>query len=288
MLMPSIAGLVGMVAALWPAWALANVFFNENFESGVLRSVSGYTTSGNPPTITTERSRAGRYAMKSYLNRQTSSNSYRTEISIGTTNQTFIGSERWYGFSIFLPSSYVPSPIWEIVAQWHDRPNDWDKGRKNPPLHLATSRGGKPGRWTIANLWDAQPVAADGSYTIDDSIVWDLGPYETNKWTDWVFRIKWSYRSDGILQVWKDGKLVVNRTGPNTYNDNLGPYMKMGIYKGWSNRSTPTDTVHERTLYHDEVRIADESGSYAAVAPGGGGTAVPLLVPMAPSAVEVE
>lgn len=287
MLAPSVAMLVGSLAAFSPAGALATTLFNENFESGALRVGSLYVASGNVPVVTTERARVGRYSMKSYLNRKTSANSYRTEISLGKPT-TFIGEERWYGFSIFLPASYTPSPIWEIVAQWHDTPNNWEKGRKNPPLHLATSRGGKPGRWTIANLWDAQPVASNGSYEIDDSQVWDLGAYETNKWTDWVFRIKWSYRADGILQVWKDGKLVVNRTGPNTYNDNLGPYFKVGLYKGWSNRSTPADTVSERTIYHDEIRMADEAGGYSAVAPGGGGAVAPLLTPRPPTEVEVE
>lgn len=277
------AGLAGMLSG---AQAAAPLLVSETFEGGVLRTGSLYVVSGNSPALTSERARSGRYAMKSVLNRKTSANSYRTEISIPSP-KVEMGDERWYGFSIFLPSGYKASPVWESVVQWHDTPNDWDHNRGFPPLHLATSRGGKFDRWTVANLWDAQPVAANGSYTLDGNVVWDLGAWETNKWTDWVFRVRWSYGNDGLLQVWKDGKLVINRTGPNTYNDKIGPYFKAGIYKGWKDRSNPVDTISERIVYHDEIRIAGPGASYSDVAPGGA-AAAPTVVPRSPTEVTAE
>ena len=61
---------------------------------------------------------------------------------------------------------------------------------------------------------------------------------------------------------------VLNKTGPNCYNDKIMPYFKMGIYK--SNWRDDVGDVVERTVYHDEVRIAGKNGSYSAVAPRGG------------------
>ena len=84
-----------------------------------------------------------------------------------------------------------------------------------------------------------------------------------------MFRIKWSYKSDGILQVWKNGNLVVDQQNkPNCFNDAKMPYFKMGIYKGWRDSSS-TGRVSKRVLFHDEFRMAGPGGSYDAVAPGG-------------------
>ncbi len=62
---------------------------------------------------------------------------------------------------------------------------------------------------------------------------YDLGPYETGVWTDWVMHVKWSYDQDGIAEVWKDGRKVIDQSGPNAFNDARGPFFKMGLYKGW-------------------------------------------------------
>jgi len=53
--------------------------------------------------------------------------------------------------------------------------------------------------------------------------------YRERKVDRWVFHIKWSHKPDGLLEVWKDGKLVVRKTGPNTYNDERVPFLKWGL-----------------------------------------------------------
>ena len=65
-------------------------------------------------------------------------------------------------------------------------------------------------------------------------------PTEKGCWTDWVVHVKWSYQSDGILQIWKNGEKVVDQNGPNAFNDAHGPFFKMGLYKGWRNPPTQT------------------------------------------------
>src|SRR5262245_38891162 len=82
--------------------------FTEGFEKVQIRAPGPYQTSGNKPVVTTERTRAGKYAMKVYLNRKSSATPNRTEMSVPSP-QSAIGDDIWYGFSIFLPSSYVPS-----------------------------------------------------------------------------------------------------------------------------------------------------------------------------------
>ncbi|MBW2525647.1 MAG: polysaccharide lyase, partial [Deltaproteobacteria bacterium] len=232
-----------------------------DFETGDL---TGFNPSGNSPTVTDERSRAGTYAMRTSLDRYVDTVAFRTEVV--PHGQTFeVGDEVWYGFSIYLPDDYVADPVWEIPAQWHGRP-DFDLGEdwRNPPLALHSSNG----QWTLSIKWDAKANTFEsGEREYDGSESEPLGPYETGRWTDWVFHLVWSYQDDGVLQIWKDGVQVLERLNkPNTFNDAEGPYMKMGIYKGWKDPATE-GVVDSRLLFHDELRIAVGAASYCDVAP---------------------
>ena len=59
-------------------------------------------------------------------------------------------------------------------------------------------------------------------------------------------------------QDWKNGEQVIDDGGPTAFNDQTGPYFKMGLY-GLCNR----------VIHHDELRIGDESARYEDVEPGG-------------------
>jgi len=236
------------------------LIFVGDFESGDL---SGWRISGNSPSVVSSPVRAGKHAMKTVLDRYKSKVCYRTEVS-GPGSK--VGEEYWYGFSIFLPKDYAADRVWEIVAQWHGSP-DFKIGEtwRNPVMALKTHGG----RWSLLNRWDAKPnTYAGGKRSYEGTMRWDFGPYRTGVWTDWVFHVKWSYKDDGFLQVWKDGKKILDRKGPNAFNDARGPYFKMGIYKGWRNSRVPCDAVSRRVLYHDEFRMAGAGASYRDVAPG--------------------
>jgi predicted transcriptional regulator len=99
----------------------------------------------------------------------------------------------------------------------------------------------------------------------------NLGKYETGLWTDWVFHVKWSWESDGLLEVWKNGKKVIHYEGPIGYNDRRGVYFKTGIYK-WVWKMTPErdhSTTTKRVTYVDEVRIGNENATYQDVVRAG-------------------
>lgn len=69
---------------------------------------------------------------------------------------------------------------------------------------------------------------------------------EKGKWHDFVINVKWSYKKDGYLNVWIDNNRIVRYRGPTEYNDKLGPWFKMGIYR------SPTPSTY--VIYHDEYR----------------------------------
>jgi hypothetical protein len=167
------------------------------------------------------------------------------------------GKDTWYGFSIYLPGSHERDSFGEHLAQWHAIP-DPGESHGNPPVALLV----KDGQW-VMYVTSNQTQPTRKSNQRQDS--YQFGPHDKGKWTDWVFRIRWSYNGDGIVQVWKNGKQVLNRAGPNCYNDNKMPYFKMGIYKSkWRNK---VGDVTERTVYHDEFRMAGHDASYSDVAP---------------------
>lgn len=253
-----------------PVWAIsfANVaksaiIFVGNFESGFSEWGKELCCT-HSATIVTSPVRAGNQAIKFTLNKSDPdvASSKRAELKRGTVPAN---SEEWYGFSLFLPLNYIADPSFEIVAQWHEYP-DKNLGEtwRTPPLSLMTYKG----NFQLHRRWDPNPVTRDkpGSGGGIESV--PIGPYKTGVWTDFVFHIKWSYKSDGLLEVWQNGNLVVRKAGPNTYNDQRGPYFKMGVYKPeWKSAPSKSNNT-QRVIYFDEVRVGDASTSYQNVAPG--------------------
>ena len=213
---------------------------NYDFESGKL----DLNCSGNCPRITTRYTRSGRYAIASTIS-DSSRNVRRTEAVIPGTAK-FMEYERdyWVGFSIYLPEGWEVPEDMEILAQFHRS----KRGGGQPPVAIYSGSG----NWKITSN-----SPAGRKEWILHSVLEDVG-----RWTDFVIHYKPSHRDSGVLAVWKDGALVARRDGPNTPRDpEGGPYFKLGVYKG-------KYRAPEKTVYHDELRIASgPDANYAVVAP---------------------
>lgn len=258
------------------ASSATSAVFGCDFEIGSIDTTTQWNVSGNSPTISTAEVRDGKYAIKTFLDRKNSRTSFRTELAMKSIRAK-PGVDYWYGFSVFLPNDYVADPIWEIVAQWHAVP-DKSLGEidVNPPIALHSEKG----KWKVSTIWDSRQVTTKD---YEGSRDYDLGNYKRGAWTDFVFHIKWSPHSDGLLEVWKDGQNVVSTKGPIGYNDAVGPYFKFGLYKGWRDRSSPAGVVSTRTLYHDAIRVASgPNAKYEDVAPSN------VRRPMPPMSVKLD
>jgi len=173
-----------------------------------------------------------------------------------------MGAEYWYKFSIYIPNDWVEDTVPEIVTQWHDRPDYWfGESGKRPPLSLSINNN----TWRIGNVWDAKLVTK-GNNIAGKEVLWS-GAFKRGVWTDWVFHIKWSFKADGLIEVWKDSIPIVNKRGPNTYNDLLSPYFKVGLYKYLWKSSKSTSPVNKRVIYFDEVRVGNATASYEDLVP---------------------
>lgn len=160
-----------------------------------------------------------------------------------------MGSERWYRVSIFVPTNFKATQSGYIITQFHDKPDQGEEF-KIPPLDLATD-----GRTLfLSNRWDTREITPprQGEYQ-----GWNLGPLPKNRWIDFVYHVKWSYRSDGFLEVFQDGKKVASKRGPNTYNDDIGPNLKIGMYAAGISSNPQEYDFDQQVLYYDEVKIAD-------------------------------
>jgi hypothetical protein len=164
------------------------------------------------------------------------------------------GSEVWWGWSVYVPSDFVfetgyaPETIMQVTV-----------AGRSPAFEIQIDKGS-------FKSYTRTGYGSQGSSTINMAVTSTSG-ITRGAWTDFVVHAKWSSSSDGFLQVWKNGAMIVNRTGPNVYSDwGSAPYPKWGIYKwSWTGSNS---IVSKRVLYIDAVRVTDGAhGSYATVAP---------------------
>ncbi|MDA8442919.1 MAG: polysaccharide lyase [Peptococcaceae bacterium] len=169
--------------------------------------------------------------------------------------------EHTYSFSILLPQGgdedYATDPDGsEIVAQWHNTPDPGERWT-NPPLALRTFSG----HWYLDRCWDDAPLSSDAEMAEKgNQASYDLGSYlnDKGKWVKWTFHVKWGWlpSQQPILEVYKDGVRILDLDGePNTTNDKVGVYMKLGLYKWDWSQSDDTSILARRVVYYDDVSI---------------------------------
>ena len=242
------------------------IVFEDGFENGVVNKPPTKSwrdgrywwggCSGNCAQVSTDRAKTGKKSLKVYLNRYDSKSKYRTEAVPRVKKKLKQGDDLWYRFSIYVPRDHVPdwSKGAETVAQWHHN----GTGGGVPPLALFIEGS----KWRIINRWSSGEVGR-GKGRPQGSKSYRVGEIVRGRWVDWVFHVKWFNNNKGLLQVWKNGRQVVNRKGPNNYLEKTGkaPYLKLGIYK-WVWKSPKNAgkrydaSIFERTYYYDDVRIA--------------------------------
>ena len=166
--------------------------------------------------------------------------------------------ESWYGFSIFLPSTFEVDKNPASFVQWHAYPDQGEAWR-SPPMFL----GVMGNNFIIDQRTDTLKISTPTSQTFKRTV---LGAATKSKWNDFVVHTKWSHKSDGLVEIWMNDKLILTKEGANCYNDLLNPYFKIGIYK-WDFATSLIQTK-SRVIYVDEVRIGNEKAIYNDVYPG--------------------
>lgn len=131
------------------------------------------------------------------------------------------GSERWYGWSVYVPAGHVTAPdgtLWLNTVQW--------KGLHggSPPLAMEINRD----NWRLGGT--------KGGGSLPD--IGTLGPINPGTWTNFVIGINHSPNpAVGWVEAWVNRELVLPRTTIATMDyqgDGVTPdptYFKQGIYR---------------------------------------------------------
>jgi hypothetical protein len=156
---------------------------------------------------------------------------------------------RWYSFGLYLPSSgFAKDRNGDVLCQWH----------QNIGSPSASFR-------VINDRFYLRMMRSDGTIELND-----LGPATKNAWNEFVFHIIHSSSSNGLIEVWHNGKKIVIRKGANMHVGKL-PSWKVGIYKAaWEKTTTDTDL---RIAFFDNIRIGNENSSFEEMAPSTDNTA---------------
>lgn len=272
----SVAGSNTITASTTAASLILQSTFEEDYPLNTAQ-IGGWAKYGpnvDADVVTTEKSRAGSKAVKfvfNYSDWQPTNTNYfqRAQISQANNITLTLGSTYWTGVSTYIPTTWqddYPSNA-ELIWQYHGSTNGpacgsspsfalyLDGNTENLNVRGATS--------TVYNGNTAPSSKTIGSFSLDA---------DKGKWVDWVMKTNFSY-TNGSIQVWKNGVLVANYSGPNTYHSggcqttDIGPWFNVGVYKwDWGNLATQ---VTNRTMYADEIRQADSTASCSIVNPTG-------------------
>ncbi len=192
--------------------------------------------------------------------------SFRSEISLPHEPGFH---ERWYGERIYVPADWVfdPDRAVDIVMQWHAIPGNWRATYPNLEISIGNTN------WFVRQSFGcAQEKPTRTNLRLGDLV-------RRGAWTAWVIHTKWSPGDDGLIQIWKDGKLVVERKGINVYStigEDYTPYLKTGIYHPeWHLDKDAKRTAFEKEMpvatnkiiYVTDVKIGSERARYEDVAP---------------------
>ena len=163
---------------------------------------------------------------------------YRSEYKLPEQNRFLeIGHSYWFGFTLMLPANatYADESTPNI---YHFQLHGGDNIGRGPVFGLSIHNASIPLHWRIISAGDDRP-SSSAPKTPQHTYTKDIGAIQRGHWEDFVVHINLQYRTTGYLQVWRNGREVVNQTGIATaYNDKKGPYIKMGAYVNKPFKST--------------------------------------------------
>jgi len=132
-----------------------------------------------------------------------------------------------------------------VIAQWHGWPDkEFGEVWRSPVLSIRYSNY----HFLIKICYSSKRIQTHNFWTSTNKTVLYASDEYAQKgiWHDFVVNVNWTYKKSGYLNVWIDGNQVIEYKGPIGYNDSVGPFFKMGIYRD--------DIAETFVIYHDEYR----------------------------------
>jgi hypothetical protein len=184
----------------------------------------------------------------------------------------------WYSFAIYFPTvGFESDDTRDCINQWFEDGSDETTIRAQSDkafLEVTPASGSsslKKYDLFTPSLGTAGSVATDGPSTFQK--------ISKDKWHEFVFHIKHSTGSDGLIEVWRDGVKIHNITGRNMHTK--VPKWKIGLYK--SSFLHNTSEHGSRVLYFDNIRVGSAKATFADMTSGKVAPTVPPTVPTTPT-----
>lgn len=154
-------------------------------------------------------------------------------------------TDLWYGFSMRLPSNMQNTDEYFILPQWHHFPDIGEAWHK-PDSFIRLNRDYKT---AISNHWDSRSITPSGYQGRRSNM--PLLTMNKGQWYDFVVRYKYSYKSDGLIEIYgapagNQLQLLQRLTGPNCFNDTRAQFL-IGLYGAEDDFTTYVD--------HDAIRF---------------------------------
>ncbi len=171
--------------------------------------------------------------------------SYRAEAD--TQDFPPMNSVRWYAFSMLLPKDFPIEANRLVLVQWHgsDKKSLGEVSRI-PSMAFRYVDG----KFAITLRHSAERIVRDAD-AVKSEEVFKTKKFPPGEWNDFVVQVKWSYQEDGFVNVWWNGKQIVQYHGPVGYNDDIGPYFRFGLYRD------ATDKTY--VAYFNQVRLGERA-----------------------------
>jgi hypothetical protein len=147
------------------------------------------------------------------------------------------GQEEWWAHSVMFPSDFVFPFAGGIVMDFH---HNASRGQAN--FELQTMRGVG---LRFRGYGGGSVNAGQYTYEIPDPYGAARGTVARNVWYDFVYHVKWSEGSDGLMEAWLNGRKVMTHRGPTLYAG-ISCYFKLANYH--APHGQPSSVIHDRIV----------------------------------------
>lgn len=170
----------------------------------------------------------------------------RSEYTEKKRTQAKPNQETWYAFSMFVPkSTRSVDPSLTNVFQFQDT-----SGSGEITLGMFFEKNG-------AFLFQSDPNNPQVDDMNPPKPLREIRVMSLNslrgRWHDFVVQAVWSPNSNGLINVWLNGKKIYSHKGKNLVR-NVGPTFKFGIYRGSVSKARARlGTLPTQIIYFDAI-----------------------------------
>lgn len=132
-----------------------------------------------------------------------------------------------YSFELKLPFDFPIEDNRLVLAQWWAKTKkDLGEMARSPAVALRFSKG----KLYVTVRHSNERVVTNPD-AVPEEQIFKKYDFKLGEWNKFDFRIFWSFKDEGLINLKLNGELVAKYSGPIGYNDDLGPVFRFGIYR---------------------------------------------------------